>query len=214
MYLCAVLVPPLVQREEVARLLTEVGARMGVASTPAPARETRRRARAAPPAAVQVPAALQPLPVGVMALHLTRFGYVDPPTADGLRARLERDAASWTAPMVRFVGRVSTNGTDERLHLAVDGDVDGLRAVFREITDSARRAGFMLDRRSFVPLIPVATLDDAVSDDALATLVAGLEGFAGTPWQARVVTLSKLGFGPADEALEAVARIPIGSPAG
>lgn len=209
MYLSAVVVPPLAQREEVVRLLRDVGARMDVPSVGV-RKQWGRRPRVTPTA--HVTAGLAPLSVGLMAVHLTRFGYVDPETAARLRAALARDAPAWAAPTVRIVGRVSTNGSDERLHLALDGEVDGLRSVFREITESARRAGFMQDRRSFVPLVPVAELDDAVSDEALATLVSGLEGFAGRPWQARVVTLAKLGFGP-DEDLREVASIPIGEAA-
>lgn len=210
MYLSAVLVPPLAQRDEVARLLTDVGARMAVPSAVAP--RPWRRPRTTP--ADHVTAGLAPLPVGLMAVHLTRFGYVDPEAVTRLRITLERDAVAWTAPTVRLVGRLSTNGSDERLHLALDGEVDGLRSVFREITESARGAGFLLDRRSFAPLVPVARLDDTVSDEALAMLVAGLEDFVGAPWQARVVTLARLGFGSGDETLQAVATVPIGETAG
>ena len=58
----------------------------------------------------------------------------------------------------------------------------------------------------------MADLDDGVSDDALATLVAGLEDFIGTPWTVDVVTLARLGFGSGDDLTE-VATIPIGAPA-
>lgn len=209
-YLSAVLVPPLAQREAIARLLTDAGARMAAPTADRP--RSWRRPRAASASPVTVP--LVPLPVERMAVHVTRFGFVDPESATRLQVALERDALAWTAPTVRVVGRLSTHGTDEQLHLDLDGEVDGLRSVFREITDSARRAGFMLDRRSFVPVIPVADLDPAVSDEALATLVAALEDFAGEPWQARVVTLAKLGFGPDDRDLREVASIALGGTAG
>ncbi|KRF07799.1 hypothetical protein ASG88_03040 [Nocardioides sp. Soil777] len=210
MYLSAVLLPPLAQREEVAALLADVGGRMG-----APAVESRKRwgrSRPSSPTAGEAPA-LTPLSVGLMAVHVTKFGYVEPEAGSRLRTTLERDALGWTAPTVHVTGELSTHGSDERLHLALGGEVDGLRAVFREITDSAKRAGFMLDRRSFRPLLPVADLDDGVSDEALATLVAGLEDFAGTPWPVDVVTLARLGFGSSDELTE-VATIPIGASAG
>ena len=145
-----------------------------------------------------------------MAVHLTRFGFVDPEAGARLRATLEHDARDWPAPTVHVTGELSTHGSDERLHLALGGDVDDLRAVFRGITDSAKRAGFMLDRRSFAPLLPVADLDADVSDEALATLVAGLEDFAGTPWQVGTVTLARLGFGSGDDALHEVAAVPLG----
>ncbi len=209
MYLSAALLPPLAQREEVAQLLADIGGRMGE-----PAVESRRRwgrSRPSSSPAVGAPAALAPLPVGLMAVHVTKFGYVEPEAGTRLRTTLERDALGWTAPTVHVTGELRTHGSDERLHLALDGDVDGLHAVFREITDSAKRAGFMLDRRSFRPLLPVADLDDGVSDEALATLVAGLEDFVGTPWTVDVVTLARLGFGSGDELTE-VATIPIGAP--
>ncbi|WP_107767779.1 2'-5' RNA ligase family protein [Nocardioides terrigena] len=210
MYLSAVLHPPLAQREEVAALLADVGGRMS-----APAVESRRRWGRSRPSSAPAGAGgtLTPLPVGLMAVHVTKFGYVEPEAGTRLRTTLERDALGWTAPTVHVTGELSTHGSDERLHLALGGDVDGLRGVFREITDSAKRAGFMLDRRSFRPLLPVADLDDGVSDEALATLVAGLEDFVGTPWSVEVVTLARLGFGSGDELTE-VATIPIGASAG
>jgi hypothetical protein len=208
-YLSAVIVPPPEQRDEVVRLLTEVAARM---DAPAAAGRTRwgrsRPTPASPPGRT-----LTPLPLGAMALHLTRFGYVDPDAGARLRASLEQDAPGWAAPTVHVTGELSTHGSDERLHLALGGEVDGLHAIFRGITDAAKRAGFMLDRRSFAPLLPVAELDEGVSDEALATLVAGLEDFAGTPWRVGVVTLARLGFGSGDDAQHEVAAIPVGPPA-
>jgi hypothetical protein len=218
-YLSAVIVPPLPQREEVGRLLADVGARMDgpAAGGPTEGGRTRwGRSRPAPtPASAPIAGSpLTPLPVGLMTIHVTRFGFVDPAAGDRLRATLERDARGWTAPTVRVGGTLSTHGSDERLHLALEGEVDGLRAIFREITESARRAGFMLDRRSFQPLLPVAELDESVSDDALATLVAGLEAFAGTPWQVQDVVLARIGFGSGDDSLQPVGTIPIGESAG
>ena len=217
MYLSAVIVPPLPQREEVGRLLAEVGARMDgpAASDPAVGGRTRwGRSRPVPTPTPATAAALTPVSTGLMTIHVTRFGFVDPAAGDRLRATLERDARGWTAPTVRVGGTLSTHGSDERLHLALEGEVDGLRGIFREITESARRAGFMLDRRSFRPLLPVADLDDGVSDDALATLVAGLEAFAGTPWQVQDVVLARIGFGSGDDSLQPVGTIPIGESAG
>ena len=206
MYLSAVIVPPPEQREEVVRLLTEVGARMEAPAAAGRTRWGRSRTRTTTPTG----RVLTPLAPDAMALHVTRFGYVEPAAGARLRASLEDDAPGWTAPTVHVTGELSTHGSDERLHLALGGDVDGLRAVFRGITDAAKRAGFMLDRRSFAPLLPVADLDADVSDEALATLVAGLEDFAGTPWRVGVVTLARLGFGSGDDAQHEVAAIPVG----
>ena len=207
MYLSAALFPPLAQREEVARLLADVGGRMAVPPAAA-ARKRWGRARSteAPPTDV----GLVSLPPGLMSVHLAKFGYVEPEAGARLRTTLEHDAGGWAAPTVQVTGGLSTHGPDERLHLALGGDVDGLRAVFRGLIDSAKRAGFMLDRRMFVPMLPVADLDDGVSDDALHALVAGLEGFAGAPWEVDALTLVRLGFGSGDELTE-VATIPIGA---
>jgi 2'-5' RNA ligase len=214
-YLSAVIVPPLPQREEVGRLLADVHARMVGPTTGGRTEGGRIRwGRSRPASAPSAGSPLTPLPVGLMTIHVTRFGFVDPAAGDRLRATLERDARGWTAPTVRVGGTLSTHGSDERLHLALEGEVDGLRAIFREITESARRAGFMLDRRSFQPSLPVAELDESVSDDALATLVAGLEALAGTPWQVQDVVLARIGFGSGDDSLQPVGTIPIGESAG
>ncbi|WP_457205197.1 2'-5' RNA ligase family protein [Nocardioides sp. P5_C9_2] len=207
MYLSAVIVPPLAQREEVARLLADVGARMDGTAAAAPRRRAWSRSRREPSTATA--RGLTPLPVTGMTVHLTRFGFVEPEAASRLRATLEHDAAGWVPPTVHITGEPHMGGQDELLHLSLAGEVDGLRALFREITESARRAGFMLDRRSFAPLVPVSTLDEAVSDEALAALVAGLEDFAGTPWEIGAITLARLGFGASDE-LQEVATIPLG----
>jgi hypothetical protein len=215
-YLSAVIVPPLPQRDEVGRLLADVGARMdGPPRDEATGGRSRwGRSRSAPTPTPATAAALTPVSTGLMAVHVSRFGFVDPEAGARLRATLEHDARGWTAPTVHVGGTLSTHGSDERLHLTLEGEVDGLREVFREITESARRAGFMLDRRSFQPLLPVAELDESVSDEALATLVAGLEDFAGTPWQVREVVLARIGFGSGDDALQPVGAIPIGESAG
>lgn len=209
LYLSAVIVPPLAQREEVARLLADVAARMEAPAAGAPRRSWGRSRPAAAPAAGS--AGLTPLPVGRMNLLVTRFGYVEPEAAARLCATLEHDAADWAPPTVHLTGEAQMGGQDELMHLTLGGDVGGLRGLFREVTESARRAGFMLDRRSFAPLVPVSTLDEAVSDEALATLVEGLEGFAGTSWEVGSLVLGKLGFAAGDEPLREVSSIPLGA---
>jgi 2'-5' RNA ligase len=210
-YLSAVIVPPLAQREEVARLLADIGARMDV---PAPTARRRVFGRSRPADAPVPSAGLTPLPVGRMTLHVTRFGYVEPEAAARLQATLEHDALDWDPLTVHVTGEAQMGGQDELLHLSLGGDVGGLRGLFREVTESARKAGFMLDRRSFVPMVPVATLDEAVSDEALAILVEGLDGFSGMSWQVEELTLARLGFGPADAEVQVVAGIPVGTTAG
>ncbi|KRF36678.1 2'-5' RNA ligase family protein [Nocardioides sp. Soil805] len=208
MYLSAVIVPPLEQREEVARLLADIGARM---DAPAPAAKRRAWGRSRPADAPVASAGLTPLPVGRMTLQVTRFGYVEPEAAARLRATLEHDALGWHPLTIHVTGEAQMGGQDELLHLSLGGDVGGLRGLFREVTESARKAGFMLDRRSFAPQVPVSTLDEAVSDEALAVLVEGLEGFSGEPWEVGELTLARLGFGAADAEVQVVASIPIGT---
>ena len=90
-YLSAALLPPLAQREEVAALLADVGGRMR-----APAVESRRRWGRSRPSSSPAggDAALTPLPVGLMAVHVTKFGYVRAggwdPVADHPGARRPR----------------------------------------------------------------------------------------------------------------------------
>jgi hypothetical protein len=204
-YLSAVLLPPPAQREEIVRLLSDVATRIAPPSADRP-RWLRGRSVAADRAGTW----LHPLASDLLAVHLTRFGFVEPGTVTRLRAALEEDAAGWTSPTLHAVGRLSAHGSDERLHMALDGEVEHLRRIFRGITDSALRATLMLDRRSFAPLLPVADLDDTVPDDALEALVAALEDFRGLPWRAEVLTLVRVGFGPDDQKLQEVATVPIG----
>lgn len=164
------------------------------------------RRQAAPPAAPAV--AVQPAAPEAVFVRLAKFGNVTADDAAGLAAALGDVAGTWPAPVLR-VSRVRVGEAHPfEVTAQLDGDVDALRDIFRNVNEVARLQRFFLDRRSFRSELPLGSLD--LEDGA-----APPDGLAGTElphqgawWSPAHVTLLRTSF-TAGKAFAEVARVEL-----
>ena len=206
MYLSAAIIPPLAVRQEIAQAVAGILEQM---DSPVSSR-WRDRFTSRTATAVLSSGGVRAMSIGQMSLSLTRFGYVDPAETERLRANIAQDAALWRPPRLHIGGQPHLEGPRGPICLPLEGEVDLLHEMFAGINSAAQRAGFMQDRRSFQPMVPVVALRQEASAETVAELLAGLEGFTAPSWEAEVITLSRPNFAAEDADPSLVATIVIG----
>jgi hypothetical protein len=187
----------------------------GVVPPPPPAPEEPRRGlldrllarRQAEPPEVPVVAVLPAAPEAVF-VRLAKFGNVTVDDASGLAAALDAVAGTWPVPVLR-VSRVRVAEAHPfDVTAQLDGDVDALRDIFRNVNEVARLQRFFLDRRSFRSELPLGSLDledGAPPPDGLAGRELPLQG---ARWSPSHVTLLRTSF-TAGKAFAEVARVEL-----
>ncbi|TGN62921.1 hypothetical protein EXE59_02390 [Nocardioides eburneiflavus] len=209
MQLYAVIIPP----PEVVRGALEAA---GGLCPPAPAapeeprpgllgRLLARRQPEPPPAPV---VAVLPAAPEAVFVRLAKFGNVTADDAEGLAAALDAVAGTWPAPVLR-VSRVRVAEAHPfDVTAQLDGDVDALRDIYRNVNEVARLQRFFLDRRSFRSELPLGSLD--LEDGA--SLPDGLAGrelpHQGARWSPSHVTLLRTSF-TAGKSFAEVARVEL-----
>jgi hypothetical protein len=187
----------------------------GVVPPPPPAAEEPRRGlldrllarRQAEPPEVPVVAVLPAAPEAVF-VRLAKFGNVTVDDAEGLAAALDAVAGTWPAPVLRVSKVQVAEAHPFDVTAQLDGDVDALRDIFRNVNEVARLQRFFLDRRSFRNELPLGSLD--LEDGA--PVPDGLAGrevpHQGAWWSPSHVTLLRSSF-TAGKAFAEVARVEL-----
>ncbi|MBS2939852.1 hypothetical protein KDN32_19095 [Nocardioides sp. J2M5] len=137
----------------------------------------RRRPEAPPAPLVSfVPAA----PESVF-VKIAKFGNVTADVAGELAAELEEAAAGWHAPVLRVSKVVVSEAAPHTVTAELEGDVDALREIYRNVLEVAALHRFYLDRRNFRPEIVLGRLE-APEGAAVPEVLAGLEVDRSGPW--------------------------------
>lgn len=143
-------------------------------------------------------------------VFVTSFGNVS--LADGvtLTRGLEKAAAGWPRPEVRFHGSAALEFEGDRSVWAkLDGDVEDVLTIGRGVPVVIQPMGFLVDRRKFRPWLSVGTITDATTLPYLEQLTAALDEHKGSTWTVETLTLFK--SLPPDEGGEVVYQeIPLG----
>lgn len=163
----------------------------------------------------------EPVPVASFApatpesvfVKIAKFGNVTADVAAELRAELEAAAAEWRAPVLRVSKVAVAEEAPYDVTAELEGDVDALRDIYRNVIEVAAQHRFYLDRRNFRPEVVLGQL--VVRDGAtLPEAVAGLEvGHSGPWWTAPHLTLLRSSFSGGAGFAE-VARIGLDDDAG
>ena len=209
MQLHAVIVPPpavVASALEAARDLVPLAP--PVVEVPKPGLLDRLRGRRpaepeAAPVITWVPAA----PEAVF-VRLAKFGNVTADDAAGLARALEGVAGTWRAPVLHVSRLAVTEAAPFDVVAGLDGDVDALRDIYRNVNEVARLQRFFLDRRSFRSELVLGSL--AVEDGApVPDSVAGAEiVHRGPRWSPTHITLLRSSF-TAGVSFAEVARIEL-----
>ena len=156
---------------------------------------------------------LDPVPVADMYIPVTNFGNVTLADGRALEESLRREAATWTAPKLTFGGGTALEWRgDQSVWAKLEGDVDELQEIGRNVPTVVQRLGFFVDRRLFRPWLSVGTITDHTTAPYLERLVGALEGFRGQTWQLEHVSvvrkLPALEDG-SDGGFEVIAELPL-----
>lgn len=170
MQLHAVIVPP---PDAVRGALEAARGLFAASSAPEPTEEPRRAgvlSRLRRPAPAVVPAAppvmnFFPATPGAEFITLAKLGNVTVTDACTLTKALHEAVSAWTAPMVRVtalsVGEINPRHVVPALDVTagLEGELDVLHTLFRNLNDVAKAQRFFLDRRSFRPEFPLGFVE-------------------------------------------------------
>ena len=133
---------------------------------------------------------LTPIEVPDLRIPVTNFGNVALHDAETLLQTLRTQSARWPQPELRFHGHAALEWEgDKCVWSKLDGDVDELITVGREVPKVVQPLGFLVDRRKFRPWIAVGSITDATTLPYLERLTAALDEFKGAPWTLESLTV-------------------------
>ena len=191
MHLEAAILPPAGVSVALADLM------LGVQAPPPRVVEEPRKGffkRRAPVVAAPLPSDQQLALVPAHQIHvpLVRFGSVANPDLPRVRRALS-DAAAQLPPVVVRVsgGELLEPEGDRHVYATLDGDITGLKAIFRTINEGVEDVGFFLDRRSFRPRLALGEVTDATTVEHLQAVEEALAGFSSEWWTIDAVSLMK-----------------------
>ena len=156
------------------------------------------------PAAGLVPAAAE-----TVSLRVAKFGNLTAPDAASLAESLAAAAASWPSPVVRVARLAVAKDDPFGVTAQLEGDLDALRAIHRNVLEVAERHRLYLDRRSFRGELALGTME---MDDGspVPEPVAGSEvEHRGARWSADHVTLLRSSFAGGGTTFTEYARIDL-----
>ncbi len=133
---------------------------------------------------------LNPVTVGDMRMPVTNFGNVALQDAETLLQTLRHESARWPRPELRCHGHAALEWEgDKCVWSKLDGDLDDLVTVGREVPKVVQPLGFLVDRRKFRPWLAVGSITDATTLPYLERLTAALDEFKGALWTLETLTV-------------------------
>ena len=166
----------------------------------------RLRRRPAEPAPAVTFAPADP---GAVFVRLAKFGNVTSTDASSLVSALRTVVATWPSPRLHVSGVSVGQGRPIDVMARLEGDVEALAAIYRNLNDAAKREGWFLDRRSFRSELKVGEVevpDGAVVPDALPG--ATVED-RGEEWQATHISFLRSVHRADGPAYEEIRTLPL-----
>ena len=138
----------------------------------------------------EVPVMLEHVPVDEMRLPVTGFGNLTIPDAQRVSEVIREAAAEWAPATVRLAGGAALEFPDDwSVWARIEGDLDGLMTIGRGVPHAVERLGFFVDRRTFRPMLSVATVTRQTTGPFLQDVVDALEAFRGEEWPVELTLL-------------------------
>lgn len=154
---------------------------------------------------------LDRIPMDHLQLPLAGFGNVTAGDARRVEEALMGVAARLPRPELFFAGAELVDTVYGRTVAAkVDGDVELLSTIAREMTHSVERLGFYVDRRRFHPWVEVARATQSTTRADLDAAAAALWAFVGQPWEVDGVRIFTTLLGGSGSEFRQVESIPLG----
>ncbi|WP_374454414.1 hypothetical protein [Nocardioides sp.] len=208
MQLHAVVVPPAANALAALEAAQELAPPPVVVDEPKPGLLDRLRGRREPEPVEEAPVVtLVPEPPEAVRVRLAKFGNVTTNDAGALAAALEAEAGAWRVPVV-YVAALAV-GAEHPFEVTarLEGDVDSLRDLYRNVNEVAQSERFFLDRRGFRSEMVLGTLR---VDDGSPPPLAGVEvPFRGAYWSPSHVSLLRASYGAGGTTFAEYARIDL-----
>lgn len=190
-------------------------ARVVVSPPPPPVQEQKPRlfdrvlGRREPEVPAQPDVILVETAQGAAHVRLAKFGNVTSTDAGALVDALADEAGAWPVPVV-YVTHLAVGQTHPfEVTARLEGDLDALRGLHRNVNEVAQSQGFFLDRRSFRSEVVLGTVQAA--DYGSSVPVAGIEvPCRGPYWSPSHVTLLRSSFSAGVTTFEEYARVDLG----
>jgi len=145
-----------------------------------------------------------------MTLPIAGFGNVTSADAIRLSKALQTAAHNTPGATVRLAGGTALEFPEDRnVWARLEGDVDGLKSMARDVTQVVEQLGFFVDRRRFRPWLGVASVTAATTPAVLENVVAALDAFSSEPWTVDHVWLMKAFYGSSAGEFEVVDQFPL-----
>lgn len=143
-------------------------------------------------------------------MAIAGFGNVTPTDAHRVVAALTTAAADWPRPELVLSGMAEFDSpTDSSLWARLEGDLDALFAIARDVTRCVERLGFFVDRRAFQPMLEIATTGKDADPRDLDAAADALASFRGQPWVMDALTVFTTAFIGAQSVWREYERIPL-----
>jgi 2'-5' RNA ligase len=177
---------------------------------PAPGLLDRLRGRRRPVTPAEPAVALLPAAPEAVFVRLAKFGNVTGSDAAGLAEALRSVAGTWPAPVLRVTGLTVAEAEPHDVAAQLDGDVDALRDIYRNVNEVARQQRFFLDRRSFRSELLIGSVEGEDGAPVPADVAGAEAAHAGRRWSPTHVTLVRASFGASGTTYAELAQVELG----
>jgi hypothetical protein len=208
MQLHAVVVPPAANALAALEAAQELAPPPAVVDEPKPGLLDRLRGRREPEPVEEAPVVtLAPEPPEAVRVRLAKFGNVTTTDAADLVEAFEAVAGSWRVPVLYVTALAVGAEHPFEVTARLEGDVDALRDLYRNVNEVAESQRFFLDRRGFRS---EAVLGTVRSDDGSPPPLAGVEvPFRGAYWSPSHLSLLRASYGAGGTTFAEYARIDL-----
>jgi 2'-5' RNA ligase len=142
-------------------------------------------------------------------LRVAKFGNLTAPDAAALAESLAAAAATWPSPVVR-VGKVSVAKDDPfDVTAQLEGDLDALRAIHRNVNEVAEQHRLYLDRRSFRGELALGSIEMEDGSPVPDQIAGSDVALRGERWSPDHVTLLRSSFAGGGTVLAEYAQIDL-----
>jgi 2'-5' RNA ligase len=133
-----------------------------------------------------------------MHVPIVKFGNLSLTDAARLVDTMERQAAGWQSPRLHLHGGVALEPEgDNSVWVKLDGDLDELNAVVRDVARVAQGLHLFVDRRAWRTHLKLGTINERTTEAYLEQLLSELEAFESQSWwQTTMSMLIPIDLGP------------------
>lgn len=152
---------------------------------------------------------MAPLAPDAVFVRLAKFGNVTVNDAADLADALQAAAGTWRAPVLHVSKVTVADAGPYDVTAQLEGDVDALRDIYREVNEVARTQRFFLDRRSFRSVLALGSIGMEDGSPVPDSVAGAEQPHEGARWSPAHVTLLRSSFNAQGTTFAEVAQIEL-----